>query len=74
MYFGLGCLRVDDAILSRNLVAVPALVSGFLCPVFLELLLEARLELPDLAVLDVVVVRPRGIRFEELDLVFDAGV
>lgn len=74
LHLGLGGFRVDDAVLSGNLLAVPALVGGLLVPVLFQLLLEAGLELASLAVLDVVASRSGGIGLEKLDLVFDGSV
>lgn len=75
MDFGIGSLGVDNAVLTGDLLTVSALVAGLLVAVLLELLLEARLELSDLAVLDVVVTSTSGcICLEELDLVLDGSV
>lgn len=74
LHLGLGGFRVDDTVLSGNLLAVPALVGGLLVPVLFQLLLEAGLELAGLAVLDVVASGSGGIRLEELDLVFNGSV
>jgi hypothetical protein len=61
--------------LTGDLLTVSALVAGLLVTVLLELLLEARFELSDLAVLDVVVASASGcIGLEELDLILDGSV
>jgi hypothetical protein len=73
--FGIGSLGVDNTVLTGDLLTVSALVASLLVAVLLELLLEARLELTDLAVLDVVVATASGsICLEELDLILDGSV
>lgn len=74
LHLSLGGFRVDDTVLSGNLLTVPALVGGLLVPVLFQLLLEAGLELAGLTVLDVVASGSGGIRLEELDLVLDRSV
>ena len=57
------------------MLTVSALVASLLVAVLLELLLEARLQLADLTVLDVVVASASSrIRLEELDLVLNGSV
>ena len=72
--FRLRSLGVHDAILSRNLLAIPTLVARLFLPVFLQLLLEAGLELVDLRVLDLVVFALHCVLLQRFDLVFDRGV
>lgn len=61
--------------MTGDLLTVAALVAGLLVAVLLKLLLEARLQLADLAVLDVVVTSTSGsVGLEELDLVLDRSV
>ena len=74
MYLGLCGIWVHDAVLAGDLFAITALVRCLLVTVFLQLLLEAGLELTDLAVFDVVVAAANCIGFEELDLVLDTCV
>lgn len=70
----LASLGIDDAILARNLLAIPPLIPGLLRPVLIQLLPKASLELADLGVLDIVPAGARRVRLEELNLVLDARV
>lgn len=74
LHFRLCRFRVDDSVLSRNLLPIALLVVCLLNPVLLQLLREARLQLSHLRVLDIVVLASRRICLEELDLVLDRGV
>ena len=72
--FGFGGLGVHDAVLSGDLFAVAFLVARFLLAVLLQLLVEARFELVDLGVLDLVVFALHRIFLQRPDLVLDLGV
>ena len=73
-HLGIRRLRVDNTILPRNLFPVPLLVADLLLPVLLQLLGKTALQLPDLRVLDGVVLIAYRIRLEEFDLVLDRRV
>ena len=72
--FGFGGFGVDNAVLSGDLFAVAFLVARFFLAVLLQLLVEARFELIDLGVLDLVVFALHRIFLQRPDLVLDLGV
>lgn len=74
LHFGLGCLRVDDSVLTGDGLAVPLGVVCLFPLKVLELSLERPLQRLDLCLLERIAGIACGITLEELDLVLDLGV
>lgn len=74
LHLGIGRVWVHNSVLPRNLFSVSLLIVRLLHPIFLQLLLETTLQLRNLCVLHLIILTPRCIRLQKLDLVLDARV